>query len=77
MLLNLRSANVGFEVTDGDKNKRNKNQVKVVSGTLNLQVFCPSSDQYGTKLVIENADSGKSKTAFLTHNPHKCFVSCK
>jgi len=55
MLLNLRSAKVGLEVTD--KNKNERNQVKIVSGILNLQAFCPSSEKFGNKFLIENIDS--------------------
>ena len=62
MLLNLRSAKVGLEVTD--KNKNERNQVKIVSGTLNLQAFCPSSDKFGNKFLIENIDSGMTDLFF-------------
>ena len=62
MLLNLRSAKVGLEVTD--KNKNERNQVKIVSGTLNLQAFCPSSEIFGNKFLIENIDSGKDRFIF-------------
>ena len=59
MVLNLRSSNVGFEaVKDTEGAMENQNQVKIVSGVLNLQVFCPESVKYGSNFLIQNTESG-------------------